>query len=83
LALAARTASSLVGSVFGFDAFRDFPALGIMGCTGVGAFEARSPGCVVIGPVPLSRLGIVDNSICPNWFEGAKKTRRVETAGFQ
>jgi hypothetical protein len=49
-----RTASVLVGFRFGCGAFFNFPPIGIvgiMGSTGVGTFEARSTGCVLMGPV--------------------------------
>jgi hypothetical protein len=74
LALATRTASVLVtGFAFGGGAFFSFLPVGIMGCTGVGTFEARSTGCVLIGPVTGVSLGILDNSIWRASFEDPKK----------
>jgi hypothetical protein len=64
LAFATRTASVLVvGFCFDGGAFFSFPPVGINGSTGVGTFEARSTGCVVIGPVRGLSLGILDNAI--------------------
>jgi hypothetical protein len=79
LALATRTASVLV--VFclgrgGCGAFFNFPPIGIIGNTGVGTFEARSTGCVIMGPVTGLSLGILDNAIRPNSFENPRRTPR-------
>jgi hypothetical protein len=60
LALAARTASILVGCCFGCGVFAAFPAVGIIGSPCVG-IEPRSRGCIVIGPVDVDLLlGILD-----------------------
>jgi hypothetical protein len=74
LAFATRTASVLV-VVFclGCGAFFNFPPIGIIGNTGVGTFEARSTGCVLMGPVTGLSLGISDNATRPNSFEKPKK----------
>jgi hypothetical protein len=70
LAFATRTASVLVvGFRFGRGTFFNFALVGIKGNTGVGTFEARSTGCVVIGPVIWLSLGMLDNSIWPNLFK--------------
>jgi hypothetical protein len=50
-ALVARTASILAVSFFGCAVFFTFPDVGIINSTGVGIVEARSVGCVLIGPV--------------------------------
>jgi hypothetical protein len=67
LALAARTASVLVGCCFGCGGFAAFPTLGIIGSTCVGRIEPRSMGCVLIGPVGvgllLSILGTASRSV--------------------
>ena len=56
LAFVARTASFLVdGFCFGGGAFVDPPPIG------VGAFDARPTGCVLIGPVTGLPLGMLDN----------------------
>jgi hypothetical protein len=74
LAFATRTASVLV-VVFclGCGAFFNFPPIGIIGNTGVGTFEARSTGCVLMGPVTGLSLGILDNSIRLNSFRNPRK----------
>jgi hypothetical protein len=77
LAFATRTASVLVdGFCFGRGAFVNFPPIG------VGAFEARPTGCVLIGPVTGLPLGMLDNWIRPNSFKGrwpAPNRARVPT----
>jgi hypothetical protein len=55
LALAARTASVLVGCCFGCGAFAGSPAVGIIGSPCVCILEPRS-GCIVIGPVDIGLL---------------------------
>jgi hypothetical protein len=75
-AFATRTASVLaVDLCFGFccEAFFDFPPTGIKGSTGVVTFEARSTGCVLIGPVTALGLGIIDNSTGPDLFKTNEK----------
>ena len=71
LAFAARTSSALVGSGFGCAAFFNFPTVGIIGRTGVEIIDARSVGCVLIGPVVNLSLGMVDNSLQPRSFKMA------------
>jgi hypothetical protein len=66
---AARTSSVLVGFCFACGAFFTFPAVGIIGRTGVAIIEARSIGRVLIGPAVDLSLGMVDNSLRPNSFE--------------
>jgi hypothetical protein len=62
LALAARTASALVGCCFGCGVFAAFPAVGIIGSPCVG-IEPRSRGCIVIGPVDVGLLlGILNTA---------------------
>jgi hypothetical protein len=62
VALAARTASILVGCCFGCGVFAAFPAVGIVGSPCVG-IEPRSRGCIVIGPVDVGlRLGILNTA---------------------
>src|ERR1700680_4808006 len=51
LALAARTASVLVGCCFGCGVCAALPAVGIIGSPCVGMIELRSRGCMAIGPV--------------------------------
>jgi hypothetical protein len=63
LALAARTASVLVGCCFGCGAFAAFPTVGIIGSPCVGMIEPRSRGCIVIGPVDFGLLlGILNTA---------------------
>jgi hypothetical protein len=50
LALAARTASVLVGCCFGCGVFAAFPAVGMIGSPCVGVIKPRPRGCIVIGP---------------------------------
>jgi hypothetical protein len=69
-AFAARTSSVLVGFCFGC-AFFIFPAVGTTGRTGVAIIEARSIGCVLIGPAVDLSLGIVDNSLWSGSFKTA------------
>src|ERR1700730_11802467 len=60
VALAARTASALVGCCFGCGVFAAFPAVGIIGSPCVG-LEPRSRGCIVLWTVDVgSRLGILN-----------------------
>jgi hypothetical protein len=61
-----RTASALVRFLLGWDAFFTAPSVGINGNTGVVKFEARSTGCVVMGPMTLV---IPDNSIQASLFK--------------
>jgi hypothetical protein len=67
-ALAMRTPSILFGSVFGCEVFFIFPADGIIGRVGVGIAEARSIGCVLIGPVVGLALGMIANALPPHSF---------------
>jgi hypothetical protein len=63
LALAARTASALVGCSFGCGVFADFPTVGIIGSPCVGIIEPRSRGCILIGPVDFGLLlGILNTA---------------------
>jgi hypothetical protein len=62
LAFATRTASALVRFFLGWGALFDPPPVGD---TGVVIFEARSTGCVFMGPV----TGIFDNSIWAGLFK--------------
>jgi hypothetical protein len=70
-AFATRTPSVLVSFLFAGAALFTFPVVGIIGRTGVGIIEARSAGCVFIGPAVDSSLGMVDNSLRPNLFRRA------------
>jgi hypothetical protein len=70
-AFATRTLSDLVRFCFDCGAFRSFPADGIIGRTGVAIVEARSIGCVLIGPAVGSLLDMSDNSLRSNSFKGA------------
>jgi hypothetical protein len=81
LAFAARTASVRVGRCFGCGIFAAFPAVGIMGSTCVGLIEARSMGCVLIGPVVDLFLSIVDNACLPDSFKGKQINPPVGTWG--
>ena len=74
LAFATRTASVLVVSCFSCGVFATFPTVGIIGSTCVGIIEARSIGCVLIGPVVNLFLSIVANSFLPYLFK-AKQNR--------
>jgi hypothetical protein len=77
LAFATRTASVLVdGFCFGGGAFVNFPPIG------VGAFEARPTGCVLIGPVTGLPLGMLDNWIRPNSFKGSSNRARFRRSHF-
>jgi hypothetical protein len=68
-AFAIRTPSALVGFCLSPIDVLAFPAVGLMGNTGVGIIDARSIGCVLIGPVVDLFLGIVGNSFFqPNSF---------------
>jgi hypothetical protein len=70
LAFATRTASVLVGFCFGWDAgAARLSTVGILGSTCVGIVEARSAGCILIGPVTVLFLGMSDNSFLPNLFK--------------
>ena len=64
LAFATRTASVLVDDFcFGDGAFVSFPPIG------VGTFEVRPTGCVLIGPVTWLLLDMLDNWMRPNSFK--------------
>lgn len=69
LAFAVRTASDLVDFLFCCAAFVTFVRVIIC----VGTIEARSIGCVLIGPVGLF-WSMVDNSLLPDLFKGQEKT---------
>jgi hypothetical protein len=56
LALAARTASVLVGCCFGCGVFAAFPAVGIIGSPYVGVIAPRPKGCIVMGPTDFGLL---------------------------
>jgi hypothetical protein len=71
-AFATRTPSVLVGVCFDCGAFITFPADGIIGRTGVALIEARSIGCILIGPAVGLFLGMSDNSLRPNSFKKAR-----------
>ena len=62
-ALAARTASALVGSSFGCGVCAAFPAIGIIGSPCVGIIEPRSKGCILIGPVGVGLLLGILNTV--------------------
>jgi hypothetical protein len=69
LAFATRTASVLADDFcFGGDAFANFLPMG------VGTFEARSTGCVLMGPVTGLLLGMTDNAVWPSLFKAEKQT---------
>jgi hypothetical protein len=70
-AFATRTPSALVGFCLGAIDVLAFPAVGIIGNTGVGIIDARSIGCVLIGPAVGLFLGIADNFFLPNSFKKA------------
>jgi hypothetical protein len=61
-ALAERTASARDGFWIGSVFFAFDPTAGIIGWTGVVVIEARSIGCVFIGPAVGLFLGMLDNS---------------------
>jgi hypothetical protein len=65
LAFATRTASVLVRFFLGSGVFFELWPVGIIGNTGVVAFEARSTGCVFMGPVTV----ILDNAIWASLFK--------------
>jgi hypothetical protein len=66
IAFATRTRSAIAGFCFGCAVLSTFPTVGIIGRTGVGIVEARSIGCVLIGPA----VGLIlDNSLRPNLFK--------------
>jgi hypothetical protein len=69
-AFAVRTASD--NFCFDCGAFVTFPIVRVIIC--IGMIEARSIGCVLIGPVIGLFLGMVDNSFLPSLFKG--RTRR-------
>ena len=77
-ALATRTPSALVGLLIGCAVLSAFPAVGIIGRTSVGIVEARSIGCVLIGPAVGFILGMINNSLRPNLFNGCE----AEPAAF-
>jgi hypothetical protein len=58
LAFATRIASVLVGAALVVGTFFDFSLVGIKGIAGVGTFEARSTGCLLMGPVTKLSLGM-------------------------
>jgi len=63
VALAARTASALVGFSFGCGVCADFPAIGIIGSPCVRIIEPRSTDCILIGPVGVGLLlGILNTA---------------------
>ena len=68
--MAARTASVLVAG-FGMagGAFFIVPTVCIIGNTCVGIIDARSIGCVFIGPVVGLIFAMLDNALQPGWFE--------------
>jgi hypothetical protein len=68
-AFAIRIPSALVGFCLGSVGVLAFPAVGIIGNTGVGIADAGSIGCVLIGPAVSMGLGIVVNSYLPNLFK--------------
>ena len=53
-----------------------------MGSTCVGIIEARSIGCVLIGPVVDLFLGIVDNACLPDSFKGKQINPPAGTWGL-
>jgi hypothetical protein len=70
LALAAWTASVLVGCFFRCGVFVSAPAAGIIGSNGVAAIEPCSTGCTLIGPADVGlRFGIMDNALLPHSFD--------------
>jgi hypothetical protein len=73
-AFAVRTASDLVDISVCCGAFVTFRIVRIIIC--VGTIEARSIGCILIGPVIGLFLSIVDNPVLPSLFKGQRKTRR-------
>jgi hypothetical protein len=68
-AFATRISSALVGFCLGAIDFLELPAIGIIGNAGVGIIDARSIGCVLIGPAVGLLLGIVDNPFLPKLFK--------------
>jgi hypothetical protein len=50
-------------------AFFSVPTVGIIGSTCVGIIDARSIGCVFIGPVVGLIFAMLDNALQPGWFE--------------
>lgn len=76
-AFATPIACALVGFCSGFGACLTLPTLGIIGNPWVGVVEACSTGCVGIGPVVGSSLGIRDNQVTPIWFKATAKPAGV------
>jgi hypothetical protein len=81
-ASAARTASIRVGVRFGCGVLPTFPAVGIIGSTGVGIVERRSTGCVLIGPAVGLILGMLNNSLRPNLFDECEAERDLAVPMF-
>jgi hypothetical protein len=71
-AFATRTPSALVAFCLSFVDVWTFPAVGIIGNRGVGTIDARSFGCVLIGPAVGLFFGMVDNCFLPNLFKRAR-----------
>ncbi len=87
LAFATVTACARVGFCFGLGTFFVRPADGITGCTCVGMIEARSTGCVLIGPVVRgmavgSFLGMIDNPFPLVSFKNRKWSLLMRRCGI-
>jgi hypothetical protein len=74
-ALAARTASAIVGFCFGSSVLFA-PTCGSLGRTWVGNIEGRSIGCVIIGPIADLFLGILENAFLTISFKHATRPCR-------
>lgn len=76
LAFAIRTASVLGDRFFGSGVV-SAPAVGIVSSC-IGMIESCATGCTLIGPGDVGlRLGIMDNSHVPRWFDTRSKTGRL------
>jgi hypothetical protein len=63
-----------------FSRFPPIGIVGIMGSTGVGTFEARSMGCVLMGPVTGLCFGMLNNSLQPSSFKSQQTLGRKKAA---
>jgi hypothetical protein len=71
-ALAARTASAIVGFCFGSSVLFT-PTCGSLGRAWVGNIEGRSIGCVIIGPIAGLFWGILENAFLTISFKHARQ----------
>jgi hypothetical protein len=73
-ALAARSASAIVGFCFGSNVLFT-PTVGSVGRTWVNNIEGRPIGCVIMGPVAGLFLGILENAFLAISFKHATTPR--------